>query len=147
MHKIKDGGRNKKKFAPLLPLSPFVFNKGKINFSYKLQLHSLLSMPSMHSVNGVNRSHDPWSMGGATFESHVTASARDLPMTRPSFHTAGMFCCSICFNLQVWQCDTKSSRVARCFLAYTRAKDVHMYSLSSLSTRKDTSLHCYFWVR
>ncbi|KAI7874525.1 hypothetical protein K492DRAFT_40828 [Lichtheimia hyalospora FSU 10163] len=42
-------------------------------------------MPSMNSDNGVNRLHDPWSMGYASFRSHGTASTRDLPMTRDSF--------------------------------------------------------------
>ena len=47
-------------------------------------------MPSIHSVNGVNSSHDQWSMRNASFESHGT-STRDLLMTRASFHTEGMF--------------------------------------------------------
>ena len=87
------------------PRSPLVFHKGKINSSYKLQLHSLLSMPSMQSVS----SHDPWSMGNASFESHATTSSRDLPMTRASFHTAGTLNRRTCFILQVCHCDTIGS--------------------------------------
>ena len=59
--------------------------QGKNNSIYKLQLHSLLSMSSMLSVNGMNSSHNQWSMGYASFHSHVTTRTRDLPMTQASF--------------------------------------------------------------
>ncbi|KAI7883511.1 hypothetical protein K492DRAFT_192537 [Lichtheimia hyalospora FSU 10163] len=56
---MKDGGRNKER--------PSSFVSSRVS----------------QSDNGVNNSHDPWSMGNASFESHVT-STRDQPMTRAS---------------------------------------------------------------
>ncbi|KAI7875418.1 hypothetical protein K492DRAFT_199179 [Lichtheimia hyalospora FSU 10163] len=79
----------------------------------------------MDSVNGLSRSHNKWSMDDASFESHVTTSSRVLPMTRASFQCSRML-----------------------FSRYTRTKDDHTYSLSSLCIRREpnTSLHCYIWV-
>ena len=63
------------------------------------------------------------SMDNAAFKPHGTSSARDLPMTRASFHIAGTFIRCNCFIIiQVWYCDTKNSRIGCCSLAYTRTK-------------------------
>ena len=70
-------------------------------------------MSSLHSVNGVNRSHNPCPMGDASFKSHVTTSTRDLPMIELHSNTADMFNRYTCFI--VWHCDMESLRIGGCF--------------------------------
>ena len=126
------------------PLSPLVFHRGKINSIYKLQLHSLLSMLSMHHVS----SHNPWSIGNASFESQGTTSTRDQPMARASFQYSRYVQLFHLFYSAHLHLVTLKVRVGCCSLVYSRAK-VDMCIISySLCIRRchNTTLHCHFWV-
>ena len=136
---MKAGDRNSER-APLFPL---VFHKGKINSIYKLQLHSLLLMPSMYSVS----SHDPWSMGNASFESHVTTSSRNLPKTRASFQHSRYVQSFHLFYSAHLHLVTLKVRVGCCSLVYSRVKSPYVSFV--LVVHKEVSQHYFtllFWV-
>ena len=95
----------------------------------------------MHSTNGENTSHDPRSMGIASFESHATTSTSDLPMTWASFqHSRYVRSLHLFYSSNLALCDT-SILLDYCRFACKRTKTeiLCVYSLS-LSTRQPSGV-------